>query len=439
MTKYYSYILGLLSAVSAFTSCSQEEVDYYDKNYNGIYFNYESEEDLNSTVNFADYVLDDPSEIEQTLKLNLLGYISDTDRRFVLKTREAEGYPLANVTIIDNILPAGEYELDAKYKVGKPEKMDVVYAAEIYLDPTDANSDLGEGNEGFDKYIVYVKETYSEPNGWNYPAGSYLGVFSAEKYKLLVKISGKTDFYTYANWQNTYASEAVDQVRAYNKEHPDAPSAIDLPFYYDKWDPIEYSKPDYWNEDYTTYVGKYSTSSFVSLANSLGATTANESSVFPNDEDGLKELNKAAMLSMMQSFNDYSNAPSEFKQEYPTIKMFDDMDYDVIQPSCWKETDEWGDTNYAYSYVTKYYGEYSDEKYKFMIKTWAAYTDNTEDFVFVQLFPVYSGWKEDWSGMEAKWDEDLGGETAIKECLRVIKAEYDKNPNAYSFTFPDVE
>ena len=43
------------------------------------------------------------------------------------------------------------------------------------------------------------------------------------------------------------------------------------------------------------------------------------------------------------------------------------------------------------------------------------------------------------SDMEAKWDEGLGGEAAMKECARVIKAEYDKNPSAYNFTFPTVE
>lgn len=39
----------------------------------------------------------------------------------------------------------------------------------------------------------------------------------------------------------------------------------------------------------------------------------------------------------------------------------------------------------------------------------------------------------------SKWDEGLGGEAAMKKCARVIKAEYDKNPSAYNFTFPTVE
>lgn len=440
MTKYISFTFGLFAAVAALVSCSQEEVDYYDKNYNGIYFNYEDAEDLETTVNFADYVLDNPTEVEQTVNLNLLGYVAETDRRFVIKTREVEGYPLADVTIEDNVLPAGAHDLKCKYKVGKPAELDKTYAVELYFDPTDANSDLGEGAEGFDKFIVYVTETYKEPSSWSYPAGDYLGEFTSEKYKFMVQITGLTDFYTYAKWENSFASQAVDSIRAYNKAHPDSPTTIVLPFYYDEWNPIEYSKPDYWNEDYDTYIGEYTTETFVSLANNLGANTANENEVFPKDKSVLAEIKaKSDVLSMMKNFNSYWDAPSNFKYDYDVEPMSADVDYDVIQPSCWKEYDDYGSYNDAYPYIVKYWGDYSDAKYKFMIKTWAAHTTNTEDPVFIQLFPVYLGWKEDWSGMEAKWDEALGGEAGMKKRYSVIKAEYDKNPAAYDFTFPTVE
>lgn len=440
MTKYHSYILSLLVAAAAFTSCSPEEVDYYDKNHNGIYFNYEDEKDLSRTINFADSVLTNPDEIEQTVNLNLLGYVSDVDRRFVIKTREVEGYPLATATVEDNVLPAGAHAMKAKFKVAKPEEMDQTYAVELYFDPDDSGSDLGEGAEGFGSYIVYVTESYTEPRQWSYPAGSYLGEFTSEKYKFMVQLTGKTNFYNYQNWQNSYASQAVDEIRAYNKEHPDEPSTIVLPFYYDENAPIEYSKPDYWNEDYDTYIGEYNTKTFVALANNLGATTANENEVFPKDKETLAAIkHKSDILTLMKAFNNYWQSPSEFKSDYDVVAMSPTVDYDVIQPGCWKEYDDYGDKCLTYEYVKKYYGDYSDEKYKFMIKTWAAYTTNTEDLVFVQLFPIYSGWKEDWSGMEAKWDEGLGGEAAMKECARVIKAEYDKNPSAYNFTFPTVE
>lgn len=176
------------------------------------------------------------------------------------------------------------------------------------------------------------------------------------------------------------------------------------------------------------------------MANNLGATTANENEVFPKDKETLAAIkHKSDILTLMKAFNNYWQSPSEFKSDYDVVAMSPTVDYDVIQPGCWKEYDDYGDKCLTYEYVKKYYGDYSDEKYKFMIKTWAAYTTNTEDLVFVQLFPIYSGWKEDWSGMEAKWDEGLGGEAAMKKCARVIKAEYDKNPIAYNFTFPTVE
>lgn len=439
MTKYLLHIPCLLTVLLVLTACSQDEVDYYNNGYNGIYFNYDDEDELSNTVNFADYVLTEPTEIEQTLKLRLLGYIADTDRRFALKTREVEGYPLANITLGEGVLPAGAYELDLTYTVAKPEEMGVTYAAEIYLDPTDGTSDLGEGNEGFDKFTVYVSETYSEPSGW-YNVDYYVGEWSIEKYKLLAQISGKTDFYTYSNWSFDYAFEAVKQLRAYNQEHPDEPSTIDLPFRseynYETYMNYEYEKPWYWTETQDYYFGEYDSDSFITIANAVGVTTANEYALFAGDETAMKQTSKGVITGMMENFNSYywwNSAPAYFKYSYSTLPMFADVDYDVVQPACWTEGYE------TYDLVAKYYGDYSDEKYKFMLKTWLAYTTNTDDFAFVQLFPVYYGynWEVDSNG--AFYDSEMGGEDAIKECYRVIKAEYDKDPGSHNFTFPVVE
>lgn len=434
MTKHISYTAALLAVVFTLTACSQDEVDFYDKNSNGIYFNYDDEKDLSTTVNFADYVQTDPTEVEQTLKLQLLGYVADTDRHFVLKTREVDGYPLANISISANTLPAGAHELDVTYSVGKPEEMGVTYAVEIYLDPTDGDSELGEGVEGFDKYTVYVTEQYNEPTDWVYPAGEYLGSFTAEKYKFMVKITGMTDFYTNAkwDWSGTYVTNAVDSIRKYNKENPDNKLMLGIPFSSD----ISYSKPDYWTEEHDYYLGSYSSRVFAAIANAVGATTDDEEELLSGSEDRMKDLNKAAITYMMERFNSYyywQMSPSQFKWSYSTLPMFSDIDYDVVQPECWQTYND------TYDYVAKYYGEYSDEKYKFMLKTWLAYTDNTDDYAFVQLFPVYYGWDSTWTNQTALYDEEMGGEDAIKECYRVIKAEYDKNPDAYNFSFPDVE
>jgi len=434
MTKHISNIAALSVAALTLTACSQDEVDFYDKGSNGIYFNYDDEENLSNTVNFADYVLTDPSEVEQTLKLQLLGYVADNDRHFVLKTREVEGYPLANITVDTNTLPAGAHDLDVAYKVGKPEEMGVTYAVEIYLDPTDAASELGEGVEGFDKYTVYVKEEYSEPADWVYPAGEYLGDFTAEKYKFMVKVTGMTDFYTNSKWDwgGSYVTAAVDSIREYNKANPDNKLMLGIPFSSD----ISYEKPAYWTETHDYYLGEYSSSVFAAIANAVGATTDNEEELLSGDENRMKELNNSAISYMMEKFNQFyywQMAPSSFKGSYSTLPMFGDVDYDVVQPECWQSYNE------TYDLVAKYYGEYSDEKYKFMLKTWLAYTDNTEDYAFVQLFPVYYGWDSSYSNQGTFFDDSLGGEYGIKECYQVIKAEYDKNSSAYSFTFPEVE
>ena len=83
--------------------------------------------------------------------------------------------------------------------------------------------------------------------------------------------------------------------------------------------------------------------------------------------------------------------------------------------------------------ISQYYGEYSDEKYKFMIKTWLE-VQGSDNFVLVQMFPIYKDWT--WS---AYWDDRIGGEEQIKKCYKVFKAAYDAAPaGTYSFTFPEL-
>jgi hypothetical protein len=78
--------------------------------------------------------------------------------------------------------------------------------------------------------------------------------------------------------------------------------------------------------------------------------------------------------------------------------------------------------------VKKYFGEYSDEKYQFMIKTMTK-NEGTEDFVIATILPFTI--TENGYG----WDETVGGEERLKECYRIIKADRKSS----KFDIPDVK
>ena len=144
------------------------------------------------------------------------------------------------------------------------------------------------------------------------------------------------------------------------------------------------------------------------------------------------DLHKTAVKAMMSQYNNYlywSYKGNNYKSGTWT-PMYAEMEYDVVKPYHWENTWAYG----AGDMISQYYGEYSDEKYKFMIKTWLE-KQGTDNFVLIQMFPVClsSDW---WS---AEWDSTIGGEGQIKECYKAFKAAYDAVPaGTYNFTFPEL-
>ena len=58
MKRYYPYtIVWLFALVFLATSCEKEEPDFYDKNENGVYFDYNTSEEFQQSINFADNVV----------------------------------------------------------------------------------------------------------------------------------------------------------------------------------------------------------------------------------------------------------------------------------------------------------------------------------------------------------------------------------------------
>lgn len=423
MKRNCLYILLFLLTGSWLASCEKSEPPFYDANSNGAYFDYDKEK-LDTIINFADYILEDPKEITVKIKIKLLGYVEDFDRTLVLKAIAMENYPQAQVTCPEVVFKAGEYKKEIEIKVGRPETQDTRYGMTLSVD--EERSDIGIGAEGFENFNVYVEDSYQTPAGWEYNAGMFFGEFSAEKHIFIVKVT-KDEDYAYNNnpWgvYPDYQLAVIDSIREHNQVHPNEPLNIAIPFI--SGGP-EYPKPYYWTEKHDKYLGTYSSSSFISLCNSIGADTSNEKELFNGEEENLKGLHKKAIVAMMESFNKYFNWGMSFDNfRNEQIPMLKDMDYDVVTPIWWTACS---------SMITPYYGDYSEAKYKFMIKT--LLNAKGDKFFLPEMFPIY----QDWSGNTGfAWDTLLGGEAGIKECYKLFYAEWEKNKDQYDFTFPKRE
>lgn len=423
MKRNCLYILLFLLTGSWLASCEKSEPPFYDANSNGAYFDYDKEK-LDTIINFADYILEDPKEITVKIKIKLLGYVEDFDRTLVLKAIAMENYPQAQVTCPEVVFKAGEYKKEIEIKVGRPETQDTRYGMTLSVD--EERSDIGIGAEGFENFNVYVEDSYQTPAGWEYNAGMFFGEFSAEKHIFIVKVI-KDEDYAYNNnpWgvYPDYQLAVIDSIREHNQAHPNEPLNIAIPFI--SGGP-EYPKPYYWTEKHDKYLGTYSSSSFISLCNSIGADTSNEKELFNGEEENLKGLHKKAIVAMMKSFNNYFNWGMSFDNfRNEQIPMLKDMDYDVVTPIWWTACS---------SMITPYYGDYSEAKYKFMIKT--LLNAKGDKFFLPEMFPIYQDWNSD-TGFA--WDTLLGGEAGIKECYKLFYAEWEKNKDQYDFTFPKRE
>ena len=99
MKKSIDYIVWLLCLTLVFAACDENEPDLFDKSANGAYFDYEYGADFNKQINFCDHIVGNPDTVSVALKVKLLGYLETENRTLSVKTKEVEGYMLAQVAI----------------------------------------------------------------------------------------------------------------------------------------------------------------------------------------------------------------------------------------------------------------------------------------------------------------------------------------------------
>lgn len=435
MKKYYNCITLLFGAIILFTACQEEKPDFFDESANSVYFNYEYSSELTKDINFANYIIGNPKSVTINISLKILGYLTDETRKVVLKTKAIDEYEMPSIEIPEITFGAKEYEKNVAIVINRPTVANKKYAVCIYIDDYESGA-INGGVDGRSEYYIYVREEHEKPADWtsNSIFQGYLGEWSPEKHKYLVEyfnnneyidsIKNETDAWSILAQCN---KEAVDTVRNSRNENPDSGIILDFPFHTD----CSYEKPPYWGESHDRHLGEYTDAVFAHITKMLNVNTANEWDILGN-ESNLGELNKTAVKVMMETYNrlfiewglpwnDY------YKEAY--VPMLPNIDYELIQPIFWSaEGPDQGDR------VKTFYGEYSYEKYKFMIETFMKRQEEAgKPFILLEMFPI----KYNNSTKTIAFDNDAGGIRAFNEYKTFFKNAYNSAPaGTYGFTFP---
>ena len=434
MKKSIHYIVWLLGLMVTMTACEDREPDFFDKDSNGAYFDYDYANEFEHTLNFGDYIVGNPDTVIVTLKVKLLGYLMDEARTLAVKTKTIEGYEPANVTIDKVIFANKEYEKLIEVKVKRPEFKDSTYAICIYLD---GSGDIGAGIEGKNEINLYVKESYEKPTAWFSHMDTYLGAWSKEKHIFLAQHTGDAQFYSVLYDSNS-ESHDFDAILALNVSAVNALLAIDtgedivvdLPIMKESDHPA-YTEPYFWSE-YEETLGLFRANKFCRFVGMLGgATTKDIVELFASDaakqkmDEEAADFHKDDVLYMLNEYYNYAlmGYPISEYKSLCWVELKNTVNYKVRIPFWWEDPNGLG----TGEIVKKYFGEYSDAKYQFMLKTMMK-DDGAGNFITESILPfVYDAEKGTYV-----WDsspfgkKQLAGEERLKECYRIIKAANDK-------------
>ena len=428
------YIIGMLSLALVAVSCKKYEPDFFDEGANGAYFDYAYASDFDKTLNFSDHIVGDPDTVSVTLKIKLLGYLQDEARTLSVKTKAIEGYEPADVTIDDVVFSNKEYEKNIEVKVKRPEKEDVMYAVCIYLD---GSGDIGSGINGKEEINLYVTESYEMPVVWYSHMQTFLGTWSREKHIYLAKHTGNNRFYTElydeSLGQHVYDSILALNVSAVNAllaKEPEEAIVVDLPIL-NETDHPNYTEPYFW-KDYEEYLHLFNASKFCRFTTMLGGSnTKDVAALFESDAGRQKmvektnDFHKSDVLDMLNAYYEYAQLGypiSTYKERF-WVEMKMNATYDVRIPFWWEDPNGLG----TGEVVKKYFGEYNDYKYLWMLKK-ILEKDGSEEFVAASLFPFICN--EEGNGYTydqvTVGNKQLNGEVRLKECYRIIKEKYDE-------------
>ena len=446
MKKNIHYILWLLAMAVVLTACEDREPDLFDKDSNGAYFDYEYAKDFEKTLNFSDYIVGNPDTVTVTLNVKLLGYLMDDARTLAVKTKDVVGYEPADVAIGEVVFTNKEYEKQIEVKVKRPAVEDVMYAVCIYLD---GSGDIGTGIDGKNEINLFVTESYEKPAMWYSHMDTYIGEWSKEKHIFLAQHTGNDKFYAslYDSNSEMHDFDAilalnVSAVNAMLASEPQEEIDVELPILKETDYPA-YTKPYFWNE-YEPVLGMFRASKFCRFTTMLGgATTKDIVALFASEaakekmEQEAGDFHKDDVLYMLNEYYNYAltGLPISEYKNLCWVKMDATVNYKVRIPYWWEDPNDMGTADIA----KKYFGEYSDDKYKFMLVTMLA-ADGADEFITESILPfVYDVERATFAWDNSPFGEkQLAGEERLKECYRIIKAKNDSRPPSRRFDIPTV-
>jgi hypothetical protein len=223
---------------------------------------------------------------------------------------------------------------------------------------------------------------------------------------------------------------------------PDEAIVVDLPIAKESDKPA-YSEPYFWSE-YESVLGMFRANKFCRFVGMLGGSTTRDIvELFASDAAKQKmdaeaaNFHKDDVLYMLNEYYGYAllGLPVSEYRNLCWVKLDNAVNYKVRIPFWWEDPNGLGTAEI----VKKYFGEYSDEKYQFMLKT-VMKDDGAENFITESILPfVY-----DKENNTYAWDsslfgtKQLAGEERFKECYRLIKAANDKRPPTRRFDIPEV-
>lgn len=437
--KLYPYTIQALSLLLLLFSCQEQNPPYYDCDANGIQFGYPPTE-LNRTLNFANFLVGYPESVPVKLKVSRLGYLLDEEVTFALKVGEGDAKPLARVELPELVtLAPREYEKEVELRVFRPEEANTTYAVQISFDLGNPVSNISSGVQERSTFLLRVVESYTKPSDWGNSLSSYLGNWDVEKHKFVANVLEDNRYTHVANpdRHKDFNLRVVAEIRRQKEETPSKTFNFSIPFH----TRLTYPKPFYWGEKHDNYLGEYTEAKFKDFQNTFGRkfspTNEYETLAGNGDDNKLKDLNKRLVRKWMEKTNEafadfgFTNAKSKVGR----VPFFPSENYAVEQPSCWQD---WDSMKNVKLLIEKYYGSYSEAKYKFMLRSWAEYCEQEHrEFNIWDMFPVTTS-PGNGNIKNSSWDESIGGENQIRHCYDVLKAKYDAAPQGtYSFTFPE--
>ena len=278
---------------------------------------------------------------------------------------------------------------------------------------------------------------------------TYLGAWNKEKHIFLARHTGDNAFYSNL-FDDDMQMHIFDSVVALNVSAVNALLAnetgeaivVDLPIMKESDNPA-YSKPYFWSK-YEPVLGMFRANKFCRFIGMLGGSTTKDIvELFASDVAKQKMDEEAAgfhkddVLYMLNEYYGYAllGLPISEYRNLCWVKLDNAVNYNVRIPFWWEDPNGLG----TGEIVKKYFGEYSNDKYQFMLKT-VMKDDGADNFITESILPfVY-----DKENNSYAWDsslfgtKQLAGEERLKECYRLIKAANDKRPPTRRFDIPEV-